>query len=174
MAEKLALLFLDEKDDEREKAVITYGIEVVLNELLKSILILVLGIVFGKTLVAVIGLVYLLIIRRYLGGRHFNSNIMCTMFTVFTAFLGPVLVMMIIIPFVVLIVAAILLTLTIFIMNLYSEDEPLSPEKVKKNKLVSILIFWVAGLLAYVFGKDSYLSEILFIELVAVVFAFDK
>ena len=173
MAEKLALLFLDDKDDEREKAVITYGIEVVLNELLKAILIFLLGVLFGKIWIAIIGLTYLLIIRRYLGGRHFDSNIMCTIFTVFSAFLGPVMIMMIRIPLFIQVVVGIILTLTIIFMNLYTKDEPFPPEKIRINKIISIVLFWTVGIISYIFGGLDYLSAILFIGIIGVVFAFD-
>ena len=149
MAEKLALLFLDEKDDEREKAVVTYGIEVVLNEVLKAILILMLGIIFGKTLVAVIGYLYLIIVRRYLGGRHFNSNILCTITTVFTAFVGPVLVMKINVPLIIQIVTSVLLTIIIIVMIPYSEDGPISPEKRRINKFMALLFFWIISIVIY-------------------------
>ena len=171
LAEKLALIFLDEKDDEKEKAIITYGIEVVLNELLKSILIIILGIVFGKLLVAIIGIIYLLSIRRFLGGGHFDSNIMCTVVTVFTAFIGPVLIMMIRIPLFIQMAVGVILILTIIFMNVFSEGDTISQDKKKKGRIISIIVFLVAGILAYIFGGLEYLSEIIFIEIIVVLFA---
>lgn len=75
LAVKLAKYIIGEHE---EKAiVVTYGIEVFLNEFLKLAVALIIGVAIGKLWLVLFTAIYLLIMRRLIGGRHFKSNILC-------------------------------------------------------------------------------------------------
>ena len=79
--------------------------------------------------------------------------------------------MMIRIPLFIQMAVGVILILTIIFMNVFSEGDTISQDKKKKGRIISIIVFLVAGILAYIFGGLEYPSEIIFIEIIVVLFA---
>lgn len=84
---------IDGKESERreERIMMVYGIEVFLNEFLKIFFSLVIAYFIGIFPLALFSTTYLLMLRRYVGGRHFKSNIVCSIFSFFTIVVAPLL-----------------------------------------------------------------------------------
>lgn len=75
-----------------EKIVITYGVELLFNTLLKSIIYILLGILLHQTLETVISILIFGILRYYTGGVHAKTDIGCFLLTggiVFAAVFVP-------------------------------------------------------------------------------------
>ena len=71
------LLDENKEQDVEDKLFLIYGIEVFLNEFLKIAFALMLGGILGALPLVLFGTVYLILLRRYAGGRHFQSNGAC-------------------------------------------------------------------------------------------------
>lgn len=67
--------------DETEKVVISYGMELLLNSVLKTVIHLLNGIVVGKGLEVTCAVVIFACIRKISGGRHATTNIGCFVMT---------------------------------------------------------------------------------------------
>lgn len=75
---------------ENELVILTYGIEVFLNEFIKIIIAVILGILLGEILLVLYSIVFLLLIRRYSGGIHFESNLICLLYSLVAIVVMPV------------------------------------------------------------------------------------
>lgn len=82
----------ENENTEEEKAFVTYGVEVFLNEFSKMIVALLLGMLFRIFWVVFFETVFLILLRRYAAGAHFQNNAMCFCFTECVLVVIPVIV----------------------------------------------------------------------------------
>lgn len=127
-----------------EQIKLEYGIEVLLDNLIKIIVILNFGAVLGilkESLVVWIGFGAL---RIQAGGYHCNTNIGCWMISIAVVLGGGALVHVNMIP---LGVAAVVLLLSVVVAVLYAPsgttNNPISPQYYKPMKMRSILLILI-------------------------------
>lgn len=173
LAELVAMPFVDGKESEEEQALFIYGIEIFLNEFLKVIFIFLIAVLVGKIKIAALGTSYLLLARRCSGGRHFKSNIACTLFTIFTAFVGPLCVSVLHAPLWSLLGIAILETGLIYLCIPYTKDFVLNAIQKRYRKISATLLFWGFVILAEFVGGNTIVNGILLIEGIVIVSAFN-
>lgn len=89
IAERLSECISGEQDKTEEKILITYGIEVFLNEFFKFLVACVLGVIIGRLPLVLFETTYLLLMRRYTKELHFQNNTVCFIFTEMTIVLIP-------------------------------------------------------------------------------------
>ncbi|SCW52116.1 accessory gene regulator B family protein [Eubacterium ruminantium] len=167
MAVGIAGVLTGKSDDEKEKALVTYGIEIILNESVKGILILILGICFGKFPLAVLGMVYLLVARNLAGGRHAKSNIMCILISIVSAFFCPLFAIKINIPFVIQIILCLFMSILIPVIVPFDPDGKIGSKVKNKRRIYSLLSFWIALIFVYFIAGRSYINAILVIEMIS-------
>lgn len=175
MAVGIANLLDDNKEqNEEEKLLLTYGIEVFLNESLKIAFALMLGGILGTLPLVLFGTVYLILLRRYAGGRHFQSNGACFVFSVFTLVPVPMIGYYMHLPFI-LQLGSFLLEAALFFVYAPSkirEDISEKDRRVRKWKTLSI---YVCGLFfAHFMGGDGYVNAMLMIGLIAAFATIEK
>ena len=117
----LSKMFIDEKDSEEDRALAVYGIEVFLNEFLKCMLILVLGFLTGHFRVTALSTLFVFISRKVIRGGHFDTNLLCILYSVFSCFVLPVGLLYLRIPLVVLGVLIALIIATIPVVCSYDK-----------------------------------------------------
>ncbi len=88
MQHKMAIYFADKLfegiEEEKEKILVAYGIEVFLNEFLKIIFYMSIGIILGKSLEVFFSIAFFLGVRRIAGGRHCRTNVACFIISLLT------------------------------------------------------------------------------------------
>lgn len=60
-----------------------YGFEILIDTVLQTILLLIIGILLGKPMETLVFLIIFTLIRRYSGGYHANSKLKCTLVSTF-------------------------------------------------------------------------------------------
>lgn len=89
IAEYLSGIISNEQDKPEDRILVTYGIEVFLNEFTKFMVACVLGAIIGQLPLILYETIYLLLMRRYTEGLHFQSNVACFAFTEIAVVLIP-------------------------------------------------------------------------------------
>ena len=148
--------------DTKEKVLLTFGIEVFLNEFLKIVLILLLAILFGEVPVVLLSITYFLLLRRYAGGRHCKTNLKCYMASVLTLLVLPIMAINITIPYIV--------TGIIIIVEMIVLVKGL-PQKVDKKRL--FIVFCIGLILSFVWGSVYYMNALVLVAFVSLVTAVD-
>ena len=171
LAELFARPLLDGSESVEESALLVYGIEIFLNEFIKVIIIFLIAIFVGEVKIAVFGTCYLLLASQCSGGRHFNSNVACTLFTIFTAFVGPMCVVMLQVPLWVMLGIAILETGLIYKFIPYIEEKTMNTAQSKRRKIIAILLFWFFVGITGLLGGKALINGILFIECIVILAA---
>lgn len=176
VSEKIAYCMDKEQNDYREHVLMIYGIELILNELIKVIAIIIVAAIIKKITIAIFSMTYLYLSRKYSGGGHLKSQWTCITVSVVACFLGPVIVEkitmndMIIIP---IIAEAILIF--IWIPDI-KEFTGLYAAYVKK-KIMALMIFIIGITLSWMLGGTCLVNGVLFCEAIVLLFArmnFDK
>lgn len=175
MAVGLANILDDNKEqDTEEKLLLVYGIEVFLNEFLKIACAWLLAWGVGELPLVIFGTIYLILLRRYAGGKHFKSNAACFIFSVFS--LVPVPILGGNIHFSFMFQAGIFLSSVLLFWRF-------APAKIEKNvsekdrlrKKWTTLVIYVFGVLfAWIIGKEAYVNAMLLIGLIASVATIEK
>ena len=173
LAELFARPLLDGNESVEDRALLVYGIEIFLNEFIKVIIIFFIAILVGKVKLAAFGTCYLLLARRCSGGRHFNSNVACTLFTVFTAFVGPMCVSMLQMPLWLMLGITILENGLIYNFIPHTEEKTMSAAQMKSKKISAILLLWIFIGIAGLFLGKGFISAILFIEMIVLLAVID-
>ena len=75
IAKQITKMEFEMKEDKFN--ILVYGIEVFLNEAIKVVVIVCLGILMDKLRLIIFSMIFLLILRRYVGGNHFSNNKIC-------------------------------------------------------------------------------------------------
>lgn len=167
LAKWIASYINDESDSEEEIALTTYGIELFMNEFLKVVLIFIVAMLVGQVKMAVIGTTYLFIARRLSGGRHFESNVVCTLFTLLTALVGPLIIFKVSIPTAMRIGIVIFEILMILAFVPYTkEGDVLGDRQRFIKKAASCLLYFLFLGIARLLELEGYINSILLIELI--------
>lgn len=143
---KLATYLANKKEvSEREYALLTYTIEVFLNEILKLFIAIVIGIIIGELPLVICTSVFLLIIRNTAGGYHFESNILCILYSLLAIVALPLLGKRVEIPISIVILLIVMEILAfLFLM-----------EKKISQKLLVLFIYISGIVIAYLLGGTA-------------------
>lgn len=148
--------------DTKEKVLLTFGIEVFLNEFLKLVLILALAIILGEFQVVLLSMTYFLLLRRYAGGRHCKTNLKCYLASILTLLVLPILAVKISVPF--FLTGFLVVVETILLVKGL-------PQKVNKVRL--FIVFSVGIILGFIWGDLAYMNALLLVAFVSFVTAID-
>ena len=161
-----------ESENYIERELLAYGVELIINEMIKILMIMVVAFFLNKVVIAAYFIIYLYVSRRFAGGKHFDSQLKCIIVSVATCFLGPVLLEKLAVQNEVII----LLMLTEMFLILrwipYKEESGSISEADAKNKTISLLIFAFGIIIAWLIGGKGFVNGVLFCE--AVVLAFTR
>lgn len=161
------LLDENKEQDTEEKLLLIYGIEVFLNEFLKIAFAWILGGILGVFPLVMFGTAYLMLLRRYAGGKHFSSNGACFAFSVFTLVPVPMVGFHVQLPFVIQL-GSVLLEATLFLVYSPAKVRLAISEKDRKIRKRKTLSIYVCGLcFAYFLGGEGYVNAMLLIGLIA-------
>ena len=72
------------KDDTYDIDVLSYGLECILNTLITTIFILMLGIILHHIILYIIWIIYFSILRKYFGGFHAPTHFLCITLSIIT------------------------------------------------------------------------------------------
>ncbi len=160
MQHKLAAFFakhlLSGNDTEENRILLTYGIEIFLNEFLKFLLVMALGVIFGYWKITLLSTVYILVIRQILGGRHFESNVLCTLYTILSAFLLPSVVSNINVSSKILLF---LIAVEIVMVLLFCSYEENTECRSYKRSVTAVLTFLVFLFISYKVGGIRFVGS---------------
>ncbi len=148
--------------DTKEKVLLTFGIELFLNEFLKLVLILLLAVLLGEFPVVLLSTIYFLLLRRYTGGRHCKTNLKCYMATILTLLVLPILAVNITLPYQVIGLLVVVETILMI--------KGLSQEVDKKSLFI---VFCIGVILGFVCGNIYYMNAMLLVAFVSLVTAVD-
>ena len=113
------------------------------------------------------GTAYLMLLRRYAGGKHFSSNGACFAFSVFTLVPVPMVGFHVQLPFVIQL-GSVLLEATLFLVYSPAKVRLAISEKDRKIRKRKTLSIYVCGLcFAYFLGGEGYVNAMLLIGLIA-------
>lgn len=175
MAVKIAA-WIDGKEikEETERICLIYGIEVFLNEFLKIAVSWMIAMVLGVFPLVVFGTVYLLLLRRYAGGRHFESNVACFIFSIFTLVIVPFAGLKIDFPLVVQI-GSVLIEIILFFIYAPSKVTISILERDRWRRKIKTLAVYLIGLfLSWIIGKESYVNVMLLMGLIVAIATIEK
>ena len=156
---------MPEIDDEREE-IINYGLQLVIGEIPKTILILLIAYILGVFRLTLLAVLFILPYRTFSGGVHLKTHIGCLFATTITyvgnAFLSKYIVLSTNIKY--LFVIAIWV-FSIFMIKLYApadtESVPILRKKERNFKKVLSYITMTITLLISLFIKDNTISNLL-------------
>ena len=175
MAVKIANMIDKETPaQDEEKIMLTYGVEVFLNEFLKMLCAWSLAIIFGIFPSVFYGTVFLLILRRYAGGIHFRSNAVCFVFTVMVLVAIPIAARHIVMP------QALEMTLILCEIILFAVFAPAHAKKeytVKEKAITKIILilFHLIGIYgAKLLQGENSKEAMIMIAFVAAVTAIER
>lgn len=138
---------------ELETAKMIYGLEILLDNLLKVIFIVVLSLVLGIFKESMLVLLGFGILRIKAGGFHFDKNIMCWIVSTLIPIGGGTLISM---NFITKEIAILLIFITLVIILLYAPsgtiNNPIAPENRKKYYMESVGIV-IIYLLTCILGE---------------------
>ncbi len=177
LAEQIAVWMDPDKEEENqeEHILLVYGIELFLNEFLKIMLIFIIGLLMGESKLAIFFMAYVMIARKFSGGKHFKSNLMCTIFTTFTCYIETVLCTQLRLPLVLQIAVGILEILCIFAWIPYEkEEQAFTQELRKKRKLQSLHCFLVGIFGAWLLGGVAFVNGLLLCEGIVLISTIQK
>lgn len=178
LAEQIAVCmdgYSNEEEKQEEHILLVYGIELFLNEFLKILLIFIIALFMGEGKVAVFFMAYVIIARRVSGGKHFKSNFMCTIFTTFTCYIGPLLCKQSRLPIELQIVVIILEILGIFLLIPYEKEEREFTQKLrKKRKRQALFCFLISIPVAWLLGGTAFMNGLFLCEGIVLVSAIQK
>lgn len=154
-----------EIDDERAE-VIFYGLELIIGEIPKIILLFLIAIILKIGWLVIFAYATMLPYKTVAGGFHLKTNIGCLIGT-FIVYFGNVLISKFIVfsPEIKYLLSIIILILSIIMIYLYAPADtinlPILRKKERKIKKILSYIFAIATLGAALIVKDSILSNIL-------------
>lgn len=152
-------------DDERAE-VINYGLQILLGELPKTLIMLAIAYLLGVFKLSLITFLILLPYRGASGGFHLKTHIGCIISTCTfycgTALLAKYIVLSNIAKYILIILLAIF---GIIMIKLYApadtEDVPILSKKIRKQKQILSYIFFIIGIVIAAFIKSNIISNII-------------
>ena len=158
--------------DEERAEIINYGLQIILGEVPKVILMLVIAYLLGVFQLSLITFLIVLPYRTFSGGFHLRTHIGCIV-TTCTFYCGvAVLAKNLVLDDITKDIFIIATTIFGMIMiKLYApadtEDVPVLSKKIRKQKQVLSYIFFVSGLLVAFFIKNNLISNIIIFSYIA-------
>lgn len=165
--------------DEERAEIINYGLQIILGEVPKVILMLVIAYLLGVFQLSLITFLIVLPYRTFSGGFHLRTHIGCIV-TTCTFYCGvAVLAKNLVLDDITKDIFIIATTIFGMIMiKLYApadtEDVPVLSKKIRKQKQVLSYIFFVSGLLVAFFIKNNLISNIIIFSYIAQTFMITK
>lgn len=159
---------MPEVDDERAE-VINYGLELIVGELPKILILFALGFILNIGWYVLFAFCTMLPYKIVAGGFHLKTHIGCTIGT-FTVYLGNVYLSkyLVIEPFIKYIIVGILFIISIIMISIYAPADtinlPILRKKERKIKKILSYIFMTITLIISLIIKNSILSNILIIN----------
>ena len=156
---------MPEIDDERAE-IIDYGLQILIGEIPKLIIMLLIAYVLGVFKLTFITFLILLPYRTFSGGLHLKTHIGCivssTTFYCGTAYLSKMLILDDMVKYLLIFLVAIF---GIFMIKLYApadtEDVPILSKKVRKQKQILSYICFIIGLIVATFISNSIISNVI-------------
>ena len=128
--------------DKEYKDVYVYGLELILSFLITSSIILAVGILFRQTVPTLTFLITFVVIRKYTGGYHANSYIMCKLCTLISFGISVYFANVFPMPQymfpILLIIGCLIILLFGPIENIH---KPLTIQEKKKHKITALILF---------------------------------
>lgn len=159
---------MPEIDDERAE-VIMYGLQLIIGEIPKLILLFTVAIVLKIGWLVIFAYITMLPYKIVAGGFHLKTNIGCTIGT-FVAYFGNVLLSKYItlLPLYKYIVVAVIWIFSMIMVSLYAPADtvnlPILRKKERKQKKILSYIFATITLVAAIIVKDSTVANILILN----------
>ncbi len=172
LSKRIAGYFEDEAENYIENSLVAYGIELILNETIKILMIMVVAFLLNKVVIAIYFIIYLYLSRKFADGKHFEGQWSCIIVSVATCFLGPVLLEKLAVQNEVIILVTIIEIILIFRWIPYKKEPGHISESDVRNKMISLLIFALGIIIAWLIGGKGFVNGVLFCE--AVVLAFTR
>lgn len=143
LADKITAWCLKQKVmSESEAAVVTYGIELVFDTLLKLLGLVALGIIFGRLFEVLLSVACFSSLRCFAGGAHMRTSPGCFFSMVFVctaSCLGAILLPAVPIPVLIVLSAGILLLNGLF-APFFTQNNPIVDERILKRKKTGAVI----------------------------------
>ncbi len=142
---------------ESQAVVVTYGIELIFDTLFKLIGLVILGIIFGRTWEVILSIGCFALLRSAAGGLHMSSSLGCFLSMVSISFLscaGAELIGEL--PIAVLVILSVgIVVLNKLFAPFFTQNNPISDEKIIKNKnirsviisIILLIIVWTVPVL---------------------------
>ena len=150
--------------DDEKADVIFYGLELIIGEIPKMIILFLVAIIFKIGWLVIFAYATMLPYKTVAGGFHLKTNIGCLIGT-FIVYFGNVLISKFIVfsPEIKYLLSIIILILSIIMIYLYApaDNLPILRKKERRTKKILSYIFAIATLGAALIVKDSTLSNIL-------------
>lgn len=141
---------------EYEKQVFTYGVELVLNSVLKIFVYLIIGRALGKLKELIVAIFLFAFLRKSSGGKHSKTNIGCFLIT------GSILILSIYIPYVLNLSGIPYLIICFITWVVYVKCAPLDEyyqekeREIERKKQKIKTVIWVSVLLLLGFLVNDY------------------
>lgn len=176
MAVKIADFVDSGKGEETEESVeqkllLIYGIEVFLNEFLKMAVVLACGIFLGEVPLTLYAMVFLMLLRRYAGGKHFESNLICFCVTWFSLVPVPIIGKTMAIPVEVMIPIGMIEVILLLIYAPSKADEDYTRKQQLILKAKTMIVYGIGLLGSWFCGGIEYLRAMMLVALVVAITA---
>lgn len=151
-----------------QEIAIRYGIELFLNSLLKILLILLIGTIFGKGIETIIVISCFSILRGEAGGIHMKSSLGC-----FLSMSAIVIVSVLgaeVIPYFSKYVSILVIGISLIVISLYApfttKNNPITDKKIiKQKKWKAMIVVFILGVLIFI-TKDNHLRALVLIPVI--------
>lgn len=176
MAVKIADFIDSRKEEETEESVeqkllLIYGIEVFLNEFLKMAVVLACGILLGEIPLILCAMVFLLLLRRYAGGKHFESNLICFCVTWFSLVAVPIIGKTTAMPVAAMVAIGIVEAILLLIYAPSKADEDYTRKQRLILKTKTMVVYGIGLWGSWFFGGIEYLRAMMLVALVVAITA---
>lgn len=169
IAQKLMHIILEQERIQEDGVIVTYGIEIFINEFSKLFTGLLIGIALGILKDVIFMEIYLILLRRVAGGRHFKNNIVCFCVSVLTIVGVPLIANSITLwnTRIVLIIIVIEAALLILLTPLY-EWKPNCKEKIKA-KIHAVCILFLFATACNFISKPEYIYMVMLFTIIEII-----
>lgn len=153
---------VDDNYSHIEKVKIAYGMEILLENLIKTVIIIGLAFALGGLKYTLVAILSFTILRFFTFGLHCQSGLMCLLLSVFLDVMSPILIKDI---YVGTIPRCILMIIYVFLIFKYApadtENHPLVKKEVRKQLKTRAVIVSIIYCLLAIFAKPMWFVNIL-------------
>lgn len=176
MAVKIAETLVANGAEEKKKAILAYGAECTLSELITNGIVLILALILHIVPQAILWLVVFTLLRINIGGYHENTHLKCTITSTLLCIGESYAAQYVSIPFwLELVLLPVMILLTVLLAPVIHPNHPVSEGRRKKIRRLAIWIVSIESVLLVIlrfFSVDTSLRTTwMFAMLTAVVFA---